>query len=555
MTKTIIRPFMMRLRGKIVNAEYNYSPIVDYRDNPIIEALPPIFSKEEAITKLVKYPIILPEEKELPVHHRLHCVQRIADFVQPLSVHLDLEQRFSRLIRYGYIARNPLTPEYKRRIRCTSKMALEKIPPGPIEGMPRSTAAGFDIIGISGVGKTTAVDRILSAYPQVINHGKYKGENLALPQVVWLHLDCPHDGSIRGLCLNFFQAIDSLILTSYYEKYQRYTVDQLIPHMAHIASLFCLGVLVIDEIQNLHEAKSGGSEKMMNFFVQLVNTIGVPVVLIGTFKAFSLLGGSFREARRGTGQGDLVWERLDKDGDWDVLVESLWDYQWTSQYTELTEEINNTLYEESQGVTDVLVKLFMLAQWRALTTGRERITPGLIKSVAKDSLKLLRPFLNALKNNDKVKLAMYDDVCLPEEYLESYRKQSLCQAEAKGLLLKNKQQQQGMEVVLISKISLWLVEAGVEMRLAQQCATKVVEANPGKEDIAALRKLAYSQAMGISDDGKEKNKLSIKRKTIDLSGDDKDLRLVMKRGSKEGKPGFEALLDAGNIRDSEEFLA
>ena len=38
---------------------------------------------------------------------------------------------------------------------------------------------------------------------------------------------------------------------------------------------------------------------MLNFFVTLVNTIGLPVVMIGTTKAMSILQGEFRQARRG----------------------------------------------------------------------------------------------------------------------------------------------------------------------------------------------------------------------------------------------------------------
>ncbi len=86
--------------------------------------------------------------------------------------------------------------------------------------------------------------------------------------------------------------------------------------MARVASNQSLGVLVIDEIQNLSEAKSGGHRKMLNFFVQLINTIGLPVVLVGTYKAMSVLGSEFRQMRRGTGQGDLVWDPMAEDEVW-----------------------------------------------------------------------------------------------------------------------------------------------------------------------------------------------------------------------------------------------
>lgn len=73
--------------------------------------------------------------------------------------------------------------------------------------------------------------------------------------------------------------------------------------MTQLVRQFQIGILVIDEIQHLSEAKGGGSDKMLNFFVTLVNTIGIPVVMIGTTKAMSILQSEFRQARRGSGQG------------------------------------------------------------------------------------------------------------------------------------------------------------------------------------------------------------------------------------------------------------
>ncbi|XWK90296.1 MAG: ATP-binding protein [Phormidium sp.] len=131
------------------------------------------------------------------------------------------------------------------------------VTPDALPQRKRSTANGFTIIGMSGVGKTTAVEEILQLYPQVINHSYYHNRDFILRQIVWLKLDCPFDGSMKGLCLNFFQAVDDLLSTSYYQNYTgngRRTVDELIPAMARVASLHCLGVLVIDELQNLSEA-------------------------------------------------------------------------------------------------------------------------------------------------------------------------------------------------------------------------------------------------------------------------------------------------------------
>lgn len=420
-------PHLLVFRGNEVAATYEKEQLSIYRDNPLIEALPPLLAQEEAFVRLQHLPKYDPKERLLSNQERLHLVQEVLQFFQPLPVHLDLEQRFARLIRSGYRARNPINREFWSDItqRVEALVAPDALPP-----RKRSTANGFTIIGMSGVGKTTAVEEILQLYPQIINHSYYHNRDFTLRQIVWLKLDCPFDGSMKGLCLNFFQAVDDLLSTSYYQNYTgngRRTVDELIPAMARIASLHCLGVLVIDELQNLSEAKSGGHRKMLNFFVGLINTIGLPVVLIGTYKARSVLSGEFRQMRRGSGQGDLIWHPMAEDETWQFFLESLWRYQYTRTVCELTPQLSHTLYYETQGITDLAIKVYMLAQIRAITTGKEKLSAAIIRSVASDCLGLAAPVLEALKRGDTLELQKYEDVHLIniEPYVEAASEQLL----------------------------------------------------------------------------------------------------------------------------------
>jgi len=169
-------------------------------------------------------------------------------------------------------------------------------------------------------------------------------------------------------------------------------------------------VLVIDEIQHLNGSKSGGASRMLNFFVQLVNIIGMPVVLVGTPKARAVLTGEFRQARRAAGQGDLVWDRLPEDALWELFMSALWPYQYTQHPTPLTPALSHALYDESQGILDLAVKLYMLSQGRAITTGQETITEATIRSVAADSLRLAGPMLAALRSGARQRLLCFEDI-------------------------------------------------------------------------------------------------------------------------------------------------
>ena len=405
-----LSPQILTGQGRHTVASYLDQEIVGYQGNPFIEALPCIMTEDEVIEAIARYPSYDESERRLPSHMRLHTIWNALQFFAPLPVHIDLEQRFSRMIRIGYQMRNPMVRGFWRDLDDKSKsldLSTRMVP-----NCAHSTPLGFTIIGFPGVGKSTSVEAVLSLYSQVIYHGSYRDRGFNVAQIVWLKLECPHDGSIKGLCKNFFQAIDDLLGTKYEWNYasRHHTTDDLLPKMARVAAIHGLGVLVIDEIQRLSRAKSGGAEKMLNFFVQLTNSIGVPVVLVGTYKARSVLSGEFHQVRRGTGQGDLVWDRMEegdwveeadagtKPGIWQLFLESLWPYQYVGKPCALKRELSHVLYEEAQGITDFAAKIYMLAQVRAISTATtsedEIITADVIRSVARDSLKQAQPVLH-----------------------------------------------------------------------------------------------------------------------------------------------------------------
>ena len=58
----------------------------------------------------------------------------------------------------------------------------------------KSQAQSMLLIGCSGSGKTTSLERTLQTYPQVIYHPEFNFE-----QVVYLKVDCSHNGSLKEI--------------------------------------------------------------------------------------------------------------------------------------------------------------------------------------------------------------------------------------------------------------------------------------------------------------------------------------------------------------------
>lgn len=538
--------------GEKVPATYHESEDPMNRHNCYVEALPRILTSARVTDLMRREPAFHKSERLLPPELRLHAVQRVANYIDPVWVFLDIEQRFSRLIRNGYIARNPLSPERKKQMLA----GFPKIDTGnDIPGYNptiRSTASGFYTIGTSGVGKSTAIESVLSLYPQVIVHTEYNGQPFDQNQLVWLKLDCPHDGSVRGLCIMFFMKVDELLGTRYYNKYcanKRRTAIELLPLMASTADVLGLGVLVIDEIQRLSSAKSGGGNEMLDFFVLLVNVIGVPVVLVGTYKAYKMLSGAFAIARRGEGQGDLIWPLFGEDENWSFFLEGLWRYQWTSTPTELTKELRTVLYEESQGITDIVVKLYMLAQWSVIGEKNEQLTPEVFRSVAKESLQLAQPILTALRTGNQEILREIKDIQSPLADIDTYKANALKRVASQ----KNIKDKLGARPAdIFQQIFNQLILAGFDEEEATACANQTI-AYCGKD--AGIKEL-LANAFRIATDKSQEKAAKIEEappypKTIKRPPAENDLRTIAK-GGKDGV--HQALKEAGLIKSADEFL-
>jgi len=538
--------------GIAVKAIYNEQMLDEYNGNPLIEALTPILSKEEVIDELSIYPYFAEKERELDAKYRLHCVQRLFQYFEPLNKHIEIEQRFSRVIRQGYLARNPLAPEYSENLQNGYKAIKLGQYNLNSNNVYRTTASGFTIIGISGIGKTTTVGRILSMYPQIIVHSKYKEQHLNLYQISWLKLDCPFDGSIKGLCINFFNTVDRLLGTNYYNKFGsgRNSVDTMMPRMSQIGSLHCIGVLIIDEIQHLSLAKSGGSDKMLNFFVTLVNTIGIPVILIGTTKALPILQGEFRQARRGSGQGDLVWDRMKNDTSWELLLTGMWELQWTKKYCDINKEMIEAIYYESQGIIDLAIKLFAMAQLKAIATGKEVINIDMVHQVANESLKLVKPMLDALRSGKLHEIANYQDI-MPVD-IEEFYKEQLSKVDfnkkINEIKERKKEKKQNTTENLSEEAIFKLVQLGLEVSEAKRYVQKVLKENINVVDETLIVKEAFKMYVNLEKKEEILDK-SLKTKNTINNVNKKDLRSLVDEGKKQNQTAYEALNSAGYIKN------
>ena len=438
---------------------HEHAMLPEHAANPFTAGLGPPHTFDWHLEMLTHRIVVNPVERSLPAHLRRYCVLRLLEYRNPLRCQVDLFERLGMVIRQGYKGRNPALGLHRAGLHDAIERIEAKNVQLPSTREIRSTAVGFALLGYPGMGKSTTVDCILECFPVILRPDL----PYSIDQVPWLRLECPSTGSRKQFCNAVFVALDTRLGTTYAESFgnRRKTVDEMMLHVQHLAQLHAIGVLVIDEIQHLNQS-SEGTRPLMNFLVTLVNLIGVPVVLVGTMAAARIIQDDFREARRASGLGSPIWNRLLPGDEWDDFVEHIWAHQWTSEVTPLTREILDALYWESQGIIDVLVKLFMLTQFRAISRGEvlrepELLTASLIRSVAADEFRIISPMIEALRDGRGEALAAYPDLTQLHQHVEAVL------ARATGMSMKE------------------LREQGDARRTAE-----VPEAAPARGDMAAV---------------------------------------------------------------------
>jgi hypothetical protein len=295
--------------------------------------------------------------------------------------------------------------------------------------------------------------------------------------------------------------------------------------MTHITQLHALGVLVIDEIQNLASSKSRG-EDVLNFFVNLENRMHVPIIYCGTYKAIEqVLSSDFRQARRTSGMGEIYWNRMEKDTYFRYFLSEIWKYQWLHNFVELNDELIKVMYEETMGITDRVVKLFMATQLEAILSKKEKITVQLIRKVANEHMKLTSPMIAALRSGDPQKICKYEDLycvdydVIRESYEDEFRNKEKIKMIYENRSKEIKCRQQEMENELIFS----MLDIGVCEKKAQKIVKKILKEQGYEKDLSFLKKMIlekiktsdYNQETNVS--SKKKNKKN-KLDTMELSG-------------------------------------
>jgi hypothetical protein len=390
----------------------NPTPADYYRtrlNNPLTQFLTtvPRGKELEELIDAALPPLPNDEVREFSVKERLRLNATVADFHVALGRDILLNETIVDLLEASLSARHP-TP---RLLAERDQIARDFVDAVIRRKIPLREAIGCALIGMSGVGKTRALNRILELIQQVVELAVAANPLLLPKMITWLRVECPANRKISALVEDIFTAIETAIGEPL-GKVRQGNISIQLQNLAKVCLDYNVGLIVIDEVQHILRKNQAPDLELLNFLVELSNRVNLPLLLVGTPQAQYVVGGALRQARRMIGP---VWENLPRDGrSWKKFSDRLLGYQFT-KLVAAPEELEPTLYDLSQGLPAIAVALLQLAQRSALLLEIEEkkstmVTAGMIQAAYTRHMGVVAPMLEALKRGDESVLALYQDL-------------------------------------------------------------------------------------------------------------------------------------------------
>lgn len=276
----------------------------------------------------------------------------------------------------------------------------------------------FTIIGKSGIGKSSAINHAVS----LITDNKLIEINYPYTKIIpCLTVQCPFDSSVKGLLLEILRMVDIILESDYYTTVRTSrsaTVDMLIGMVSTIA-LNHIGLLIVDEIQNVVNSKNG--KNLIGALTQLINNSGISICMVGTPECTKFFEQAMQLARRSIG---LKYTNMQYDDYFRYFCKMIFSYQYVKNKTNIDESIIEWLYNHTSGVTSVVISLIHDAQEISILNGSEILNLETLNEAYNTRLSMMHDYIKTQSSQHKKSRKNSSnknskDICNSHNHIES----------------------------------------------------------------------------------------------------------------------------------------
>lgn len=429
---------------------YRKERIVKFRGNPYIEALMDLPSDADIARMLTFMPEMEPSERFMAKEYRIQRLDCLYEVVVALPRAVSLARAVLKMMRTGYAT---------RRLDSQGDFAIgqalfDAALTGVYKSPPRGASAcqhSMGIAGHSGGGKSYTLRRIAELLPRVLFHEKF-----GKWQLPFIFVEMAPDGeSVHTLASGMFEEMDRLLpgenYMHHYMERKGGTAAQKLARAFQICHQHGVGAIVIDEKQNQRSIGQDPETRrrrrsyvprsetlLTKHLITASNTSNIPLVMSGTLEMLNLFGARFTRGRRISGRGSGVWlplvptYDLEHPGEFELLMMALWKYQFTQKTARLGVNWLKLFYRFTQGVPDMMVKLFEAAQVRAIVTDVECITPAIVEAEYRLQFPAANYGMRALHDKDREMLAAVPDLWPQQMRIPGEKTHAQAEAPQKG---------------------------------------------------------------------------------------------------------------------------
>ena len=353
----------------------------------VIDKLPKMLAGEELYEKSLALPDYNDNIRLQDVGDRLIALSDLYNIYIPSDMSTEIYCKLYLALIHSLKKKSGITAIHQRN---ENYKLMQKQPYNSIIGGSDS----FSIIGCSGIGKSTAIIRAIDL---IGKNGIIELKEPNTKIIPFVVVQCPFDCSVKGLLLEILRQVDEQIGSDYYSKGMkaRVTTDMLIGSVSQVA-LNHIGLLVVDEIQNVVSNKSGHS--LVGMLTQLINSSGISICMVGTPESTPFFEQALQLARRSLG---LHYNTLEYNDYFCDFCKTIFEYQYTKEKVEISDNIINWLYEHSGGIISVVISLLHDTQEIAILNGKEKICKETLNMAYQKRLSMLHSYIEPTKTKRK----------------------------------------------------------------------------------------------------------------------------------------------------------
>lgn len=403
--------------------------------NPLITPLGPLLSDAKILKGMTCAPKPPPADVgEWPIHAKRHLLADVKAFYYAPRQGQALFHSIDVALRSNYMSRRILGPQWRG----------EDAAPSSASASPKASAASaIFVTGQSGTGKTAAVERCLSLYPEQVHvHEHFPGFACPHVQVVWQSLEVPSTGRLADLAIGLMQRWDDTVSQALGSDVARFKERSVTARNAfarmeewkrHVNGHF-LGVLHLDEVQNFfrlpsiqqrrslrrrsHDAQGDltvAEEACLRYILHLANTGSFVLVLSGTPDGVSALGRRFSNAQRFASAGFHHLELLNPQSQTTSdFVKQLCRQQYFAEALPYSDNLLRTVIAHTAGVRRLIIALWIAAHRCGFERQAGRLAIEDFDQAAATYLAPVRGAVQALQTGDPTRLQQYEDL-LPRD--------------------------------------------------------------------------------------------------------------------------------------------